>query len=67
MKPNNSEEVILCPVQNVVGALSAYAGGKESLTEIRNNVWQEVADEKVGRSGKGIATFGAIKLPCIHT
>lgn len=64
---NNCEEVILCSVQSVAGALSAYAGGKESLTEIRNNVWQEVADEKAGRAGKGIVTFGAIKLPCIHT
>lgn len=44
------EEVILRPVQSVAGALSAYAGGKESLTDIRNKIWQEVADEKAGRA-----------------
>jgi AbrB family looped-hinge helix DNA binding protein len=44
------EEVILRSVQSVAGALSAYAGGKESLTEIRSKVWQEVADEKAGRA-----------------
>jgi AbrB family looped-hinge helix DNA binding protein len=44
------EEVILRPVQSVAGALSAYAGGKEGLTEIRGKVWQEVADEKAGHA-----------------
>ena len=43
-------DVILHPVQSVAGTLSAYAGGKESLTEIRSKVWQEVADEKAGRA-----------------
>lgn len=44
------EEVILRSVQSVAGTLSAYAGGKDSLAEIRNKVWQEVADEKAGRA-----------------
>ena len=44
------EMVILRPVQSVAGALSAYAGGKESLMKIRGKVWQEVGDEKAGRA-----------------
>ena len=39
---SDSSEVILRPVQSVAGALSAYAGGKESFAEIRSKVWQEV-------------------------
>jgi AbrB family looped-hinge helix DNA binding protein len=44
------EEVILRPVQSVAGSLSAFAGGEESFTEIRDKVWREVANEKAGRA-----------------
>lgn len=40
--------VILRPVQSVGGALAAYGRGTESFAEIRDNVWQEVANEKAG-------------------
>ena len=39
-------ELRLRPVKNVAGALSAYAGPKESLAEIRERVWGEVAHDK---------------------
>lgn len=42
--------VILRPVQSVAGSLAAYSRGKEDFEEIRNTVWQEVADEKAGKS-----------------
>ena len=38
--------VILRPVQSVAGALAAYGRGAEHFEEIRDKVWQEVADEK---------------------
>jgi hypothetical protein len=38
--------VILRPVQSVAGALAAYGRGAERFEEIRDKVWQEVADEK---------------------
>ena len=41
--------VILRPVQSVGGSLAAYGIGPESLEEIRDNVWKEVADEKTGK------------------
>lgn len=42
------ELVILRPVKSVAGALAGYARGKETFTEVRAKVWQEVADEKAG-------------------
>lgn len=45
------EEVILRPVQSVAGSLARYATQTaEDFSAIRNNVWQEVADEKTGRT-----------------
>lgn len=41
--------VILRPVQSVAGALAAYRCIPENFEEIRNKVWQEVADEKDGK------------------
>lgn len=41
--------VILRPVQSVAAALAAYSCGSENLEEIREKVWQEVADEKAGK------------------
>jgi AbrB family looped-hinge helix DNA binding protein len=41
--------VILRPVQSVGGVLSAYARGTEDYEEIRDKVWQEVADEKADK------------------
>jgi AbrB family looped-hinge helix DNA binding protein len=38
--------VILRPVKSVGGVLSAYARGTEDFEEIRDTVWQEVANEK---------------------
>lgn len=44
------ELVILRPVRSVAGALSGYARGSspESLAEIREKVWEEVAHDKKG-------------------
>ena len=42
--------VILRPVQSVAGVLAAYGLGTEDFEKIRDNVWQEVADEKAGKS-----------------
>lgn len=42
--------VILRPVQSVAGSLVAYKGGAETFEEIRSKVWQEVSDEKAGKS-----------------
>ena len=39
-------KVILQPVKSVAGALAAYAGGDTPLSEVRRQVWQEVADER---------------------
>jgi len=45
------EEVILRPVQSVAGSLARYATQTaEDFSAIRNNVWQEVADEKNSRT-----------------
>ncbi len=44
------EEVILRPVRSVAGALAKYAKGTEDFSAIRDKVWQEVADEKAGRT-----------------
>lgn len=41
--------VILRPVQSVAGTLAAYRRGTENFEEIRDRVWQEVADEKAGK------------------
>jgi AbrB family looped-hinge helix DNA binding protein len=41
--------VILRPVQSVAGSLAAYQQGDEPLEDIREKVWQEVADEKAGK------------------
>jgi AbrB family looped-hinge helix DNA binding protein len=41
--------VILRPVQSVAGSLAAYRRADESFGEIRDKVWQEVADEKAGK------------------
>jgi AbrB family looped-hinge helix DNA binding protein len=40
--------VILRPVQSVGGSLAAYGRGIEPFNDIRDTVWQEVADEKAG-------------------
>ena len=42
--------VILRPVQSVAGTLAAYSRGAENFEEIKDRVWQEVADEKTGKS-----------------
>ena len=39
-------KVVLHPVKSVAGALAAYASRKASLAEVRERVWQEVADER---------------------
>lgn len=39
-------QVILKPVTTVGGALSAYAKGRQPLHQVREKVWEEVADEK---------------------
>jgi AbrB family looped-hinge helix DNA binding protein len=44
------EEVILRPVQSVAGSLARYAQGGDDFSRIRDKVWQEVADEKAGRT-----------------
>jgi len=36
--------VVLIPVRSVAGSLAGYAVEGKSLAEIRNMVWQEVAD-----------------------
>ena len=41
--------VILRPVQSVAGSLAAYRSGAEGFAEIRDEVWQGVADEKAGK------------------
>ena len=41
--------VILRPVRSVAAALAVYSRGMENFTEIRESVWQEVADEKAGK------------------
>lgn len=38
--------VILRPVRSVAAALAVYSHGTENFAEIRERVWQEVADEK---------------------
>ncbi|MBK5275143.1 MAG: AbrB/MazE/SpoVT family DNA-binding domain-containing protein [Desulfuromonadales bacterium] len=40
--------VILRPVQSVAGSLAGYGGSTKPFDEIRDKVWQEVADEKAG-------------------
>lgn len=40
------DEVRLRPVKSVAGALSVYGVKKASLKEIREKVWDEVANEK---------------------
>ncbi|MEW6428044.1 MAG: AbrB/MazE/SpoVT family DNA-binding domain-containing protein [Thermodesulfobacteriota bacterium] len=35
---------ILIPVPSVAGSLARYAGKEKPLAEIRDEVWQEVAD-----------------------
>jgi len=42
--------VILRPVQSVAASLAAYRGNAENIGEIRDKVWQEVADEKACKS-----------------
>ena len=42
------ELVILRPVISVAGALSEYARGGETFSDVRARVWREVADEKAG-------------------
>lgn len=39
-------KVLISPVQSVAGALAGYASGEVSLDNVRNKVWQEVADER---------------------
>ncbi len=41
--------VILRPIQSVAGSLAAYRSADENFGEIRDKVWQEVADEKAGK------------------
>jgi AbrB family looped-hinge helix DNA binding protein len=41
------DRVILKPVSSVGGALSAYAKAPKSLHEVREEVWEEVVNEKV--------------------
>jgi AbrB family looped-hinge helix DNA binding protein len=42
------ELVILRPVKSVAGVLAAYAKGEEAFSDVRDKVWKEVTDEKVG-------------------
>jgi AbrB family looped-hinge helix DNA binding protein len=37
-------KVVLIPVRSVAGSLAKYATGEKPLAEIRDKVWQEVAD-----------------------
>lgn len=41
-------KLLLTPVRSVAGILAKYAAGENSLAEIRDKVWQEVADDKKG-------------------
>lgn len=41
--------VILRPIQSVAGSLAAYRTDDGTFEEIRDMVWQEVADEKAGK------------------
>lgn len=40
------DEVRLRPVRSVAGTLSRYGGKMATLSEIREKIWREVADEK---------------------
>jgi AbrB family looped-hinge helix DNA binding protein len=43
------DKVLLIPVKTVAGALAKYATAeKKPLAEIRDNVWEEVADAREG-------------------
>ena len=41
-------KLLLTPVRSVAGALAKYAAGEKPLAEIRDKVWQEVANGKKG-------------------
>ncbi|MHB8791506.1 MAG: AbrB/MazE/SpoVT family DNA-binding domain-containing protein [Desulfobulbaceae bacterium] len=41
-------KLLLTPVRSVAGILAKYAVGENSLAEIRDKVWQEVAHDKKG-------------------
>ncbi len=38
------ETVVLMPIRSVAGALGNYAGEKAPFDEVREKVWEEVAD-----------------------
>ncbi|RJX26909.1 MAG: AbrB/MazE/SpoVT family DNA-binding domain-containing protein [Desulfurivibrio sp.] len=38
-------KVVLRPVRSVAGVLAKYASGEIPLQEVRDKVWQEVADD----------------------
>ncbi|MDO8723562.1 MAG: AbrB/MazE/SpoVT family DNA-binding domain-containing protein [Syntrophales bacterium] len=38
------ETVVLMPIRSVAGALGKYAGEKVLFDEVREKVWEEVAD-----------------------
>lgn len=38
------EVVVLAPVKSIAGALGKYAGEKASFREVREKVWEEMAD-----------------------
>lgn len=40
------QKVVLMPVKSVAGSLSQYAAGETPLAEVREKVWQEVADAR---------------------
>lgn len=41
-------KVVLIPVRSVAGSLAKYATREKPLSEIREKVWQEVADAAKG-------------------
>jgi len=42
------DKVFIKPVESVAGSLSAYSKGFTDIKEVREKIWQDVANEKTG-------------------